>query len=87
MGRLTRNLLVFGSMLLTSAPAHAGALDSLLSAHADSMGLNREWVDERCWHLVEEISGLGLTGTAETWAQALAFVSDKMIEAQRVAAA
>ena len=78
MGRLIRSLLVLGSVLVFAAPAAASSLDSLLSAHADSMGLSREQIDDRCWYLVEDISGLGLTGTVETWAQAPASVRTRM---------
>jgi hypothetical protein len=77
-GWLIRNLFVLGSALLVAATANASSLDSLLSAHADSMGLSREKIDDRCWHIVEEIAGLGLTGTVETWAQAPASVRTRM---------
>jgi len=60
------------------SPISLVPLDSLLGAHADSMGLSRLQLDERCWHLVEEINALGLIGRAETWAQAPASVHSKM---------
>jgi hypothetical protein len=78
MGWLIRGLFIIGAVLLASAAADASSLDSLLSAHADSMGLSREQIDGRCWHVVEEIAGLGLTGTVETWAQSPASVRTRM---------
>jgi hypothetical protein len=78
MGQLIRSVLTLGLVLLASISAHASSLDSLLSAHADSMGLSRQKLDDRCWHLVENITGLGLTGTVETWAQPPAAVRSLM---------
>lgn len=79
MGRLIAIAL---AALVAVAPPEArgatGALDSLLTAHADSMGFGRHAIDPRCWVVTEEISGLGLTGRVETWAQAPAAVRTRM---------
>jgi hypothetical protein len=77
MGRLI--IIAISLICATSSGSLAQAsLDSLLSAHADSMGLSREFVDPRCWVVTEELSGLGLTGRVETWAQAPAAVRTRL---------
>lgn len=78
MVRMTSILFTLLLVAIAHGPVQAGPLDGLLSAHADSMGLSRDSIDERCWHVVEQISGLGMTGRVETWAQAPASVRSRM---------
>lgn len=77
MDRLIALLLALAA---TASPASAAAtsLDSLLTAHADSMGLSRAAIDPRCWVVSEEISGLGMSGRMRTWVQPPASVRSRM---------
>jgi hypothetical protein len=76
MARLIRILVL--ALLLAAPSARADSLDSLLSAHAEAMGLSRDTVDPGCWHVVEELQGLGLTGRSESWVQAPAFMRSRL---------
>jgi hypothetical protein len=73
---MTRLLLV--ALLLAAQPACANSLDSLLSAHAEAMGTSRQTLSSDCWHTVEELRGLGMTGRAESWMQPPAFMRTKL---------
>jgi hypothetical protein len=66
------------ALLCLSQSAIADSLDSLLTAHAEAMGLSRNEIPGDCWHTVERLEGLGMIGRAESWMQAPSFMRTKL---------
>jgi hypothetical protein len=78
MGPMIRVLLAPLLVAVLSPDSAATPVDSLLVHHAETMGMSRQELGPECWHVVEEIQGLGLSGRAETWAQPPASVRTRL---------